>query len=259
MKNPTKYLTLRLTALAACLAITASTGWAQDVVDIGVRTKVIDKELQWAHKTDAPDSGGHGRTYAILAVDEIKSEQRLVKPVDQNALLQHLYVELEKNGFHKYVKGTKPDILLTLSYGRGDLKNPYLEGLTSGELQPGDVPVATITGAFSKQLVDEKTPGFEANLQKASFEKLFLRITAWEFPKDPKAKAKMLWKTVVVADDPDHRDLNAIAAQMLEAAAPLFDKDLKDDKREINFIKPLQDGHVTVGTPEVVEPKTKSK
>ncbi len=231
---------------------------AEDV-DIGVRSNVIDKELQWAHKTASPEEGGHSKTFAILAVDEVKSEQRLVKPVDQQELFRLLFLQLEKNGFHKYAKGTKPDILLTLSYGRGEMKNPYLRNVDTGSLLPtiSGGPVAVITGAFATQLIDEKSPGFEANLQKAGFEKLFLRVTAWEYPKDPKTKPRMLWKTIIVADDPDHRDLNAIAAQMLEAGAPYFDKDLKDDKREINLYKPMPDGHVNVGTPEVVKSDVK--
>jgi hypothetical protein len=65
----------------------------------------------------------------------------------------------------------------------------------------------------------------------------------------------MLWKTVMCVDDPDHRDLNAIAAKMLEAGAPFFDKVIQD--REATIFKPLPDGRVNVGTPEVVEPKSK--
>ncbi len=61
----------------------------------------------------------------------------------------------------------------------------------------------------------------------------------------------MLWKTVIVADDPDHRDLNAIAAEMLKAGAPYFDKDLK--KPEIEFWHGMPKGQVNVGTPEVVQ------
>jgi len=101
------------------------------------------------------------------------------------------------------------------------------------------------------QLYDEKTPGWEAKLQKASFEKLYLRVTAWAYPTEHNAKPRMLWKAVMVVDDPDHRDLNQVAAKMLEAGAPYFDKQPKD--KEVDVYKPLLDTHVNVGHPEVLE------
>ena len=63
----------------------------------------------------------------------------------------------------------------------------------------------------------------------------------------------MLWKTVMCVDDPDHRDLNTIAAEMLEAGAPYFDKVIRDP--EATIFKPLPDGRVNVGTPEVLRPR----
>ena len=110
---------------AAALALLAPAARAQEV-DIGVRSTVVDKSLQWAHKTDAPDEGGHSKSFALFAIDLVKSDQKLVKPVDQEAILRQLFHQLELNGFHPYAKGTKPDILLTVSYGRGDMKNPYI-------------------------------------------------------------------------------------------------------------------------------------
>ena len=238
----------------AALALLAPALRAQ-VVDIGVRSTVVDKSLQWSHQTASPDEGGHGKSFAILKIDLIKSDQKLVKPVDEQAILRQLFHQLEVNGFHPYAKGTTPDILLTVSYGRGDMHNPYIRD--QGETPTMDgTPTVSITGAFAQQIMDEKTPGYEANLQKASFEKLFIRVTAWETPATKTSKPKMLWKTIIVADDPDHRDLNAIAAQMIEAGAPYFDKALK--KPEIDFYQPMREGRVNVGTPEVVDapPKT---
>ena len=109
-----------------------------------------------------------------------------------------------------------------------------------------------ITGAFAQQLIDERTTGYQAKLQKASYEKLYIRITAWAYPTKNKTRAEMLWKTIMVVDDPDHRDLNAVAAKMLEAGAPFFDKEIKDPEADI--FKPLPTGHVNVGTPVVGEP-----
>ena len=56
----------------------------------------------------------------------------------------------------------------------------------------------------------------------------------------------------MIVDDPDHRDLNAIAAEMLAAGAPYFDKEIKEE--EVDIYKPLPEGRVNVGAPEVVEP-----
>ena len=243
-----------LLAAVGLLVWLAPAARAQDV-DIGVRSKVMDKDNQWSHKSDSLQDGGHSKTFAILAVDEVKSDYKLVKPVDQENLLRQLFEQLLANGFTKYVKGTKPDILLAVSYGRGDMKNPYERD--QGETPTMDgTPQLTITGAFAQQIMDEKTPGYEAKLQKASFEKLFIRVTAFEYPKDKTSKPKMLWKTIIVADDPDHRDLNAIAEQMLKAGAPYFDKDVKGP--EVEFYQGMPQGKVNVGPATVVDDK-KSK
>ena len=74
-------------------------------------------------------------------------------------------------------------------------------------------------------------------------------------PKDAKTRPKMLWKTVMVVDDPDHRDLNRIAAAMLAAGAPYFDKEIREP--EATVFKPIPDGRVNIGTPEVIPPKSK--
>ena len=96
--------------------------------------------------------------------------------------------------------------------------------------------------------------GVEAKAKRAQYEKLLIKITAWEYTTDPKAHAKRLWHTLMIVDDPDHRDLNAIAAELLAAGAPYFDRETKAE--EVDVVKPLPEGHVNVGTPEVVEPAT---
>ena len=238
----------------------------ENQLEVDVRPTVVDKTAMWAHQTKAPGEGGHSKIYGIYSVQLVQSDQKLVKPVDETQILQLLSEELNKNGFHLYAPGQKPEILLTVSYGRGEVHNPYFrdQGETGGDARAGgaggfanDSGATTdvINGAFAQQLMDEKTPGFEAKLQKAGFEKLFIRVTAFAYPTEKKAKLKMLWKTIMVVDDPDHRDLNAIAAKMLEAAAPFFDKEIKD--REATVFKPLPDGHVNVGAPEVVPAKSK--
>ena len=251
--------------LAATILIALSPPARAQDVDIGVRSKVMDKDLQWGHKTDSPEEGGHSKTFAILAVDEVQAAERLVKPVDKENILRQLVEQLLANGFKTYTKGTKPDILLAVSYGRGEMHNPYHRGqgeiggmgFPAGPKNPAgggyDATTVTLSGAIQigQSVFDSKTPGFEAGLQKANFEKLFIRVTAFEYPKDPKTKPKMLWKTIIVADDPDHRDLNLIAAEMLKLGAPYFDKDLK--KPEVQFFNGVPQGQVHVGMPEVVQ------
>lgn len=272
-------LALRMIVVAGWLGLTAIALRAQEnQLEVDVRPAVTDKSVMWSHKPKAPDEGGHGKIYGIAKVEEIKTDMRLAKPVNEGALVSIVLNELDRNGFREFKRGEKPDILLTVSYGRGELSNPYIRdgGETGGGNQGGQFAAAaaaasgapsgptendsgattvTITGAFSQQLMDEKTPGFEAKLQKAGFEKLYIRITAWDFPTSAKTRSKMLWKTVMCVDDPDHRDLNAIAAKMLEAGAPFFDKEIREP--EATIFKPVQDGRVNVGTPEVVQPTSK--
>ncbi len=111
----------------ACLFALAPVARAQDV-DIGVRSKVMDKDNQWSHKSGTlHEEGGHSKTFAIVAIEEVKAASRLVRPVDQQNSLEQLYEQLLVNGFTKYAKGTKPDILLAVSYGRGEMRNPYFK------------------------------------------------------------------------------------------------------------------------------------
>ena len=244
----------------------------ENQLEINVRTSVQDKSAMWAH-TSRPGTGGHSKIYGILSVQEVKTEQKLVRKVDEDAIMELLSAELNRNGFKLYAPGTKPGIVLTVSYGRGELTNPYIKGVgeqggssdvnaataAAGPGQSGandsGATGLTITGAFASQMMDEKSPGFESKLQKAAQEKLYIRVVAWAYPSDPKTKARQLWKTTMVVDDPDHRDLNKIAAKMLEAGAPFFDKEIRE--READVYKSLPDGRVNVGAPEVVPPKTK--
>src|ERR1019366_2827997 len=78
---------------------------------------------------DAPQSRPGGRLYAILAVQQFKSEVRLVKPVDEMRLTRHLVAALDSRSFHLADDQQKPEILLTVQYGRGWQKNPYLSNI----------------------------------------------------------------------------------------------------------------------------------
>ena len=234
--------------VAGCLSFGANIARAQsEQANIGVRTKVIDG---WVHPDGKHSAeGGHSKVYGVLAVAEVKQEQKLVRPVDANAMLAILTRELSANGFKQCAKGSKPDILLTVSYGRGYVRNPYDRDLGAVQKGVGGIPEMTVVGDGA-QLFDEMQAGYMAKQQKAQYEKLFIRVTAWAYPTNPTDKSKMLWKTIIVADDPDNRDLNSLAEAMLKAGAPLFDKEVAD--KEIDLYKPLPIGHVDVGSPEVV-------
>ena len=130
--------------------------------------------------------------------------------------------------------------------------NPYYEEAQALQTGVEGMPVQQLNMANSKVMMRLQEHGAEAKSQKAEFEKLCIRVIAFQYLADPKARAKRLWDTIMYVDDPEHRDLNEIAAKMLEAGAPYFDKEIKEE--EVDVIKPLPDGHVNVGTPEVVEP-----
>lgn len=241
---------------AGCLGLIAGMAHAQPQLEVGVRSVVLDAPF----KKSEP-ALEHGKVYAILAVDQINSDQKMVRPMDRNVLVNMVGQELNAHGFRQVMKGQKPDILITVNYGRAWLPNPYMGSSQSTESNSffggtspdgGTMATQTITGTGA-ELFKQQGNGVEAKLQKAQYEKLAIKIIAWEFPKDPKAKAKQLWYTIMNVDDPDHRDLNAIAAKMLEAGSAYFDKQMKED--EVDVIKPLPEGHVNVGTPEVVDAK----
>ncbi len=254
-------------------------------LEVGVRSTVPDGALRW-NKGRTQAEGMHGMVYGILAIKEIENVERLIKPVNEKRVVSLLMDTLDANGFREFVPGETPDILVVASYGRGEISNPYIRdtGEVSGvqgfpsplgrpalalDSQPaaGPPPIGqlsspmtldngapgqNLTGADARQLFDEKGPGYEAKLQKAAYEKLFIRITAFEYPANSKAKHRILWKTIMVVDDPDHRDLNMVAAAMLAAGGPYFDKVPKD--REIEIHKPLPSTHVEVGSPVVTDP-----
>ena len=250
----------RAVLVVSCLGLTASLTHAQDQLDVGVRSTVVDKHFGKA-KSQLQNAKPHGKIYGILSVQQIKGEQKLLRPVDEAAIMEVLSSELNSHGYHLFAPAQKPEIVLTVFYGRGFLSNPYqVEGGrtetqdsvsavngSGGESLGG--PTVSITGT-PNQLFKEKTPGFEQKLQKAGYEKLYIRVSAWLYPTNPKAKAKQLWNTTMVVDDPDHRDLNAVAAKMLEAGVAYFDHDMTEE--EVDVYKPLPEGHVKVGPAEVV-------
>ena len=218
-------------------------------LEIGVRSSVRENLAPAAP----------GKLYAVISVQMISSDSQGLPPVDEYRLLQHVSRELDRHGFHPVARGQDPEILITVHYGNAWLRNPYLDDTRDAQVVIG---TSSVTGLEStanqnimgstQQLMNERIPGFTAKVQKASLPKLFIRVTAWDYPYNPKSRARMRWKTTAVVDDPDHHDLNAIASRMLAAGAPYFGRETPE--KEIAVSAPPPEGQVKVGTPEVIEP-----
>ena len=259
---PGVFVVRALLALAG-LAFAGTAAHAQEQLDVGIRSTVVDKPFGRV-KSQLQTAKPHGKIYGIVLVKQVKSEGKLVKPVDESAILQLLSAELNTHGYTLVAPGKEPEIVLTVYYGRGFLSNPYqieggrteVNGAASSVTGSGGdtlpAPTVAITG-MPTQLFKEMSHGYEAKLQKAGYEKLYIRVAAWAYPSDPKAKARQLWNTTMVVDDPEHRDLNAVVDKMLKAGVAFFDRDITEP--EVDVYEPLPEGHVKVGTPEVVPAK----
>lgn len=234
---------------------------ADATLDIGVRSAVMPSPAGTPAAQELRELPGHSRLYAILAVSQVTSGDPLVKPVDEVRLIHRLLTELNANGFQPAESHQTPEILLTVVYGRGWLRNPYLRDSVSPTYDTNKTPVLhalNTSGEMATQSVDGLTtpyidgmsPGHEAALQKASYEKLFLRVTAFDYGSDPTARAHLRWMTTMVVDDPGRRDLNTIAPQMLAAGAHYFGRAMTE--RELTFTVAEPAGRVRVGIPEVV-------
>jgi len=199
---------------------------------INVRTEVDRPFENWG-KSELKE---HGKVYAITSIEEEQSEWKLLKPVDENGLLQKLREELAKRGFQETTAQLKPEILITVNYGRGGLINPYLNTAPTKYLKSYDMD-------------------FAYKLQNANEEKLFIRITAWEFPQlipGQQPKPRMLWKTIMLTDSPEDRDLNQFYGKLLAAGSGFFDKEIDSVETEVRDAMP--EGTVTVGDIKVLKP-----
>ncbi len=192
----------------------------------------------------------HGKLYLLAAVSEVPSAVKLLKPVDQGALAAHLRQELARHGFREITAQEIPQVVLTVTYGRGYLRNPYLADTMLDEETTG-VPTATITSL--KQAMRQREFDAEGKLQKAQFEKLYVAVTAWQYPARPGDKPNQLWRTVMVTDNPDGRDLNLALPAMFAAGAGWFDRDIKEGEVTVKSTMPA--GTVKLGPLEVIGDK----
>lgn len=216
-------------------------------MDIDVRS-AVDRPFQGVRKAPRKD---HGRLYAIAAITLAPSAVKLVRPVDENQMLQLLGQELARRGFQQIKPDEQPEIVLTVTYGRGWLKNPYMSHMTEmPNSEVGSGNVVSISGA-SPHFLRSKEFRYEDRLQKANYEKLFIRVTAWDYPESGKKasakgakrpKPRELWKTDMIVDDPDHRDLNLFIKEMFAAGGAWFDREI--EKEEITVSTGIPEGRV---------------
>jgi hypothetical protein len=229
------------------LAVLTVAGSAADQVPVAidVRSSVDQRWEGWRKRGPVTQ----GRVYLLAAVTQAPSADRLLKPVDEARLAALLRRELAAHGFREITAQEKPDVVLTVSYGRGFLKNPHLDEGTLDELTPG-IPTLTVTSP--KQAQRQREPGFEAKAQRAQFEKLFVTISAWRYPGERREKPHLLWRTSMLTDDPDGRDLNGALPALLAAGAGYFDRETREGEVTVNSSMPA--GSVRLGPLHLIEP-----
>jgi len=225
-------------------------------LDIGVRAD-IDEPVKIDTKSGElpPNAAASGKIFALTPPQLAPSVVKLVKPVDQDALLAQLFQVLQRNDFRPAQPGEKPEIVITLHYGRGFLRNPYFGfGYGMQDALSSGVPTVTIFMPTGDNIHGMGT-GVEAKRQKSEYEKLFLLVSAWDYTKAKDGKPRRLWKTLIYVDDPDHRDLGGVFKQMLAAGGPYFGQKIK--KEEVEISTALPEGHVKLGPTTVVDDKDK--
>ena len=236
---------------AGLVRAAASAGPDPTAVEIGVRS-TVDERWHGVHK-DGPAE--HGRVFLIASLKQAPSGKKLLQPVDEAGLLQHLRRELTAQGFREMAATETPDVILTLLYGRGFVRNPYMANI-AGDIN-ADSTAPTPMESQLAAMVNPRLPAkrsfgtYELKLQAAQTEKLFIRVTAWKYPGDRKEKPFELWKTTMVVDDPDNHDLNLVGPKMLAAGVRFFDRPLAQE--EVRIATPFKDGTVNLGPLIILE------
>lgn len=246
-------------ALVAFSLLTAATCslTAQELLEplIGVRAKVVEPAPAKPGE-GLPDT--HGKVYGILSVGLIQPREPLLKPVDSASLRSAVVRELSGHGFREFGKGEKPEILLTVQYGRSYLRNPYLDDPDVAAMpRDGEYYLTSSVSTKWDTNVEGRlmSNGIAAKIKESKQEYLCIVVTAWDYPKASGDKPKRLWTTTMTADDPEHRDLNQCYADMLAAGAAFFDHDIKAQR---NTSRAVREGRVDVGTPHTIPEQPKS-
>ena len=243
------------TLLAAGLLLAPAIRAQQDsgmAIDIAVRSGIDDAEKK---KRDhdpayAEDLARHARLFLLASVKPAPSVEKLVNPVNAIALARELKRQLIAQGFQPARTDQKPEIIITVEYGRGWLSNPYSnsdQDKTITNLSDSDSLVTWHKLSFSR---------LEERRQWADQEKLIIQVRAWKYPPPtgPKKKLTMLWMTTMHVDDPDHRDLGVLYPKLLAAGAPYFDRHIEREQEVVTTTE-IPEGRVKVGPAEVIEDK----
>ena len=220
-------------------------------LDIGVRSG-IDLDEHHRRKADAvyaKDISRHASIYLLASVMPHPSIGSLIREVNALAIAKELNRQLEAHGFRQVEPGQKPQVVITVEYGRGWLPNPYSDD-DAGKVHNN----LTNSDKFHPWPISEIFPSLsnEMNRQKADEEKLIIQVRAYRYTPDPKEDPQLLWMTTMNVDDPDHRDLNEIYQKMLAAGAPHFDQPIDHD-HEVIVVDQVPEGHVKVGPVEVIK------
>lgn len=242
-----------LLVVAAGLMLSPS-AWAyqKDALNIMVQSTVEAPVV--AKGGRAVEPAPRGKIYFMAPALEEGSALKLIKPVDPKMMEAEVHKVLRAKGYRPATRGETPDLTITVLFGRGWVHNPYPSSVPGTNWSIRDVKKLESSGAyvpFSGIL--------EGKRQVASEEKLAIVIAgwAWDPPAMIKHKAKLLWRTLVYIDDPDHRDFNTIADKLLAVGADYFDRET--EVPEVEAIKPLPEGRVELGTERVVEEPTGQK
>lgn len=202
--------------------------------EIGVRSWV-DERWEGFHRRGPIE---HGKLYLIASLKQVPSPQNLVQPVGEAGLLQQLRHQLNSHGFREITANETPEIVLTVLYGRGFLRNPYLANIAGDISSDRLAPTAAeslLAAAINPRLYDKRQYwSYERKLLAAQTEKLFIHVTAWKYPGAGKERPVQFWKTTMVADEPDQNDLNALYPKMLAAGVKFFDRPMKEEEIRIN-------------------------
>ena len=226
-------------------------------LDISVRSGIdVDEHHKRKHDLAyARDISQHQNIYLLASVMPHPSVGPLIREVNAIAIAKELNRQLEAHGFKHVQPDQKPQIVITVEYGRGWLPNPYSDD-DAGKVHNN----LTNSDKFNPWPVKEIffSIGDEMKRQRADLEKLIIQIRGWRYTPDPNAEPVLLWMTTMYVDDPDHRDLNEIYPKLLAAGAPHFDQPVDHD-HEVVIHDKVPEGHVQVGPLEVIKPMVASR
>ena len=249
---------LALLGLSASGMIAAETAAATraPAVEIGVRSSV-DERWEGVHRRGPIE---HGKVYLIASLNQSPSEKKLVQPVDEAALLREFRKALDTQGFREITAGETPEVVLTLLYGRGHLRNPYLANIagdiTAGSIAPTPME-SQLAASIDPRLYDKRMSlRYESKVMVAQKEKLFIRVSAWKYPGDRKETPVLFWKTTMVVDEPDVNDLNALYPQMLAAGVRFFDRVAPEE--EVTISTAVPEGTVKLAPLVILEPEERA-